>query len=145
MTSTNKPKRLFTDMKFSPESESHGVHKYTRIKSPEPEALPADTPEWARVMYSSINVRTSAVENCINDALSFSSDTATAAYTETGINKVCINNLENQHDNLATSLHKLELENKSLKERLINQECQSRRDNLLFHGFKKTLQRTVKK
>ena len=37
---------------------------------------------------------------------------------------------------LATSLHKLELENKSLKERPINQECQSRRDNLLFYGFK---------
>ena len=58
MTLTNEPKRLFTDMEFSPQSESHGVHKYTRIKSPEPEASPADTPEWARVMYSSINVCT---------------------------------------------------------------------------------------
>ena len=48
-------KRIHMNVDLSPNMEDNRPLKISRVQSPEPETLPADTPEWAKIMYISLN------------------------------------------------------------------------------------------
>ena len=48
-------KRIHMNVDLSPNMEDNRPLKISRVQSPEPETLAADTPEWAKIMYRSLN------------------------------------------------------------------------------------------
>ena len=123
---------------LSPNMEDNRPLKISRVQSPEPETLPADTPEWAKIMYRSLNGRMTAFESNVNDTVDFVADTATSAFANTGVNKLAITEIREQFNHLQHKFEDMKIENKTLREKLVSQECYSRRDNLLFHGYVET-------
>ena len=100
-------KRIHMNVDLSPNMEDNRPLKISRVQSPEPETLPADTPEWAKIMYISLN----------------------------GVNKLAITEIREQFNHLQHKFEDMKIANKTLREKLVSQECYSRRDNLLFHGY----------
>ena len=92
--------------------------------------------------YSSLNKRFEELELSINHSLDYAHDTATQAFASTGVNSVSIIKLKEHCTDLECRLKMAEQKNKTLEERVIYQECQTRRDNLLFFGIQENTQET---
>ena len=130
-------KRDNSELEMSPESNGDDCMKLPRIHSPvlaEPIVLPEDTPIWAKALYTDLCNRMSTLETNINSSINFAGDTATNAFTATGVNKRDINLLSKRCDVLENDLKQSELKNKLLEEKIIGLESYSRRENLLFYG-----------
>ena len=131
-------KRIHMNVDLSPNMDDNRPLKISRVQSPEPETLPADTPEWAKIMYRSLNGRMTAFESSMNDTVDFVVDTATSVFANTGVNKLAITEIREQFIHLQHKFEDMNNENKTLREKLVSQECYSRRDNLLFHEYVET-------
>ena len=120
-------KRIHMNVDLSPNMEDNRPLKISRVQSPEPETLSADTPEWAKIMYRSLNGRMTAFESNENDTIDFVADTATSAFANTGVNKLAITEIREQFNHLQNKFEDMKIENKTLREKLVSQECYSRR------------------
>ena len=55
-----------------------------------------------------------------------------------GVNKLAITEIREQFNHLQHKFEDMKIANITLREKLVSQECYSRRDNLLFHGYVET-------
>ncbi len=106
-------------------------------KSPKrpPFPVPADTPDWARVLFQNLYERICSIECSINQTVNYAVDTAVAAMSEAGITKQLVQKQNEELTEIKAELAQLRQESKQQKDKVTRLEDQSRRDNLLFFGF----------
>ena len=93
--------------------------------------FPPDTPEWAKVMMTSIDKRFEKFEENINKSINFATAQAEEAIQLSKENSSGISQIKSENEVLRQKVTGLE-------ERLIRLEAYGRRDNLLLHGIKET-------
>lgn len=96
--------------------------------STSPVSLPEGTPEWAKCLHDSLQHRMGELESSVNESINFAVDISNKALHNTQDNKLKIEELEQENQNLHTKVD-------TLTERLIKLESYGRRDNLLLHGI----------
>ena len=111
------------------------------------EALPADTPTWGKSLYNLLNSSILALDAKLNDIQSeirTAADTANEALHLAEANKSLIdvlaskidNEMSSKLDNLTDAVQFLLSENRKRDNHILRNETYSRRDNLVFRGFR---------
>ena len=123
-------KRKMSDMNSS-FSGSHDGNSPKR----QPLLVPADTPDWAKVLFENLYERICSIETSINQTVNYAVDTAVSAMSEAGIMKQLVQKQDQDLTEIRAELAQLRQETKQNKDKMTRLEDQSRRDNLLFFGF----------
>ena len=80
-----------------------------------------------------------AFESNMNDTVDFVADTGTSAFANTSVSKLAKTEIREQFNNLQHKFEDMKTVNKTLRKKLVSQECYSLRDNLLFIGMWKQM------
>ena len=98
--------------------------------------FPDDTPDWAQVLFLKLDNRISDLESTLTSAIEYATDTAVQALAETGKLQLQIRNQSLEIESLKSQVSQSKSDHNKLLEKVNRLENQSRRDNLLFYGFK---------
>ena len=100
--------------------------------------LPADTPEWAKMLFKSMHDKFDNLELELGKGVEFATEIARDANFRSESNTGKINELSDKLSHAVSEIAVLKQENRSLKDKIINLESYSRRDNLLFYGIQES-------
>lgn len=123
-----KQKRRLSDSSIEESSPKRPAHD-------KPD-LPDSTPDWGWALAKFLSNRINSIEGNLNQSIEFATDTATQALTEICTMKLLFRDQCRKMDDIVYQVEHLKAENKYLREKVNNVEDQSRRDNLLYYGFK---------
>ena len=99
--------------------------------------LPGETiPDWADKLFGELRRNINDMYRDFQCSLEFSTDTSTQALSETGVLKALFKVVCHKLDNVEYQMSHITTENATLREKVNSLENKSRRDNLLFTGFK---------
>ena len=104
--------------------------------------LPSDAPEWAKVMFDSLHKKFGDLELDIGNSIEFVTGLVRDTDDKAEANSVKIQEISEKLSHANCEIGALKQENRFLKEKIVNLEAYSRRENLLFNGINESRDET---